>query len=94
MSKKPSLAAALHKASGKPEEIAVRSSSSPMPEDKPLALGRPPSRQGKRAVAGHFDPAVAKQLKLLAIQQDRTVQALLAEALNDCFLKYGQKPIA
>ncbi|MBD2341967.1 hypothetical protein H6G64_34105 [Calothrix sp. FACHB-156] len=46
------------------------------------------------AIAGHFDPAVSKQLKQLALEQDTTVQALLAEALNDLFEKYGKKAIA
>ncbi|MBD2249476.1 ribbon-helix-helix domain-containing protein [Nostoc sp. FACHB-888] len=50
--------------------------------------------RGAEAIAGHFDPAVSKQLKQLALEQDATVQALLAEALNDLFEKYGKKPIA
>jgi hypothetical protein len=54
----------------------------------------PPSRQGKKAIAGHFDPAVSKQLRQLALEEDTTVQALLSEALNDLFAKYGKKPIA
>ena len=54
----------------------------------------PPSRQGKKAIAGHFDPAVSKQLKQLALEEDTTVQALLAEALNDLFEKYDKKAIA
>ena len=45
-------------------------------------------------ITGHFDPAVSKQLKLLAINNDSTVQAMLAEALNDLFEKYGKPPIA
>ena len=49
---------------------------------------------GKKAIAGHFDPAVGKQLRQLALDHDTTVQALLAEALNDLFVKYGKSPIA
>ncbi|WP_408605848.1 ribbon-helix-helix domain-containing protein [Mastigocladopsis repens] len=45
-------------------------------------------------MAGHFDPAVSRQLRQLALEQDTTVQGLLAEALNDLFEKYGKKPIA
>jgi hypothetical protein len=37
---------------------------------------------------------VSKQLKQLALEQDTTVQALLAEALNGLFEKYDKKPIA
>ncbi len=54
----------------------------------------PPSRVGKKTIAGHFDPAAARQLKALAVDQDRTVQALLGEALNDLFAKHGKPPIA
>jgi hypothetical protein len=49
-----------------------------------------PSREGQRLIAGHFDPKVAKQLKLLAAEEDTTVQALLEEALNLLFVKKGQ----
>lgn len=49
-----------------------------------------PSREGRRLIAGHFDPKIAKQLKLLAAEEDTTVQALLEEALNLLFLKKGQ----
>ncbi|MEJ1934635.1 ribbon-helix-helix domain-containing protein [Nostoc sp. NIES-2111] len=87
---KKNLADALQLASGKSatdERSAVQSQQ----QDKPEL---PPSRQGKKAIAGHFDPAVSKQLKQLALEQDTTVQALLAEALNDLFDKYGKKPIA
>ena len=58
------------------------------------AVGPSPSRVGKKTIAGHFDPAAARQLKALAVDQDRTVQALLGEALNDLFAKHGKPPIA
>ncbi len=53
-----------------------------------------PGRLGKRVIAGHFDPAVSKQLKRLALDRDSTVQELLGEAINDLFRKHGQPPIA
>ncbi len=49
-----------------------------------------PSRDGQRLIAGHFDPKIAKQLKLLAAEEDTTVQSLLEEALHLLFLKKGQ----
>ncbi len=55
---------------------------------------KPPSRTGTKAITGHFDPAVSKQLKQIALDEDSTIQALLAEALNDLFKKYGKSPIA
>jgi uroporphyrinogen-III synthase len=53
-----------------------------------------PSRVGKKTVAAHFDPAVSKQLKQLGLDRDTSTQALLREALNDLFTKYGKPPIA
>ena len=52
-----------------------------------------PSREGRRLIAGHFDPKVAKQLRLLAAEGDTTVQALLEEALDLLFVKKGQGTI-
>lgn len=89
---KKNLADALQLASGK----SATDERFPSPE-KPQSSEQPklpPSRQGKKAIAGHFDPAVSKQLKQLALEQDTTVQDLLAEALNDLFEKYDKKPIA
>ena len=94
-SKKPSLSAALHEASGKKTTpaptplILQKDSAEPAPSTE-----RPPSRKGKKIISGYFDPAVARQLKQLALDQDSTVQALLSEALNDLFEKYQKKPIA
>lgn len=53
-----------------------------------------PSRQGKRAVMAHFDPAVIKQLKQIGLDSDKTVQAMITEALNDFFAKNDKPPIA
>lgn len=49
---------------------------------------RPKSRQGKKAVVGHFDPLLALQLKKLAVDRGTTVQKMLEESLNDLFEKY------
>lgn len=52
-----------------------------------------PSREDKKLIAGHFDPKVAKQLKLLAVEDDTTVQGLLEEALDLLFAKKGRARI-
>jgi hypothetical protein len=51
-------------------------------------------RQGRQFIAARVVPEAAKQFKLLAVQQDRTTQALLVEAINDLFAKYGLSRIA
>ena len=53
-----------------------------------------PSRESKHLIGGHFPKAVAKQLRLIAVEDDTTVQALLEEALDDLFLKKGRAKIA
>lgn len=92
MTKRTNLAAALHEASGKTASSKPKQQQMQQVENSKPEL--PPSRKGKKAIAGHFDPAVSKQLKQLALEQDTTVQALMAEALNDLFEKYGKKAIA
>ena len=51
-------------------------------------------RKGTKIVSGHFDLEVNRQLKQIALNHDTTIQKLLAEALNDLFVKYKAKPIA
>jgi hypothetical protein len=53
-----------------------------------------PSRRGKVAITQWVDPAVRKQLARLAIDMDSSQAALVAEALNLLFEKYGQPSIA
>lgn len=52
-----------------------------------------PSRAGTKLVAGHFDPKVARQIRIIAAEEDTTVQALLEEALNLLFVKKGKSHI-
>lgn len=44
-------------------------------------------------VGGHFPPAVLKQLRIIAAEDDTTNQALLEEALNLLFVKKGRGKI-
>jgi hypothetical protein len=90
MAKKPSLNAALNQAAGKEPPA-------PKPEPKleettqPAPLQqRTPARHGKKMVGGHFDPAVAKALKVMAAEQEKTIQELLEEAVGDLMEKYGK----
>lgn len=93
MVRKSNLAAALQSASGKTQVRDTVSEINPsVIKDSPL--GTPPSRQGKKAITGFFDPAVSRQLKQIALDKDTSIQLLMAESLNDLFVKYNQKPIA
>jgi hypothetical protein len=54
------------------------------------SVSRHISRVGKRVISGYFDAAVARALKGLAVEQDTTVQALLARAINDLLERNGK----
>ena len=94
MTKKSSLVSALNGVSGKAQIKNEESQQviTTVITNKPA--NTPPSRQGKKAVTGFFDPEISKQLKQLALDEDTTSQALLGEALNELFTKYSLKPIA
>lgn len=53
-----------------------------------------PSRRGKRMVSAYFRAEAVKQLHLLAVEREATIQDLVAEALNDLFRKHGKSAIA
>ena len=53
----------------------------------------PSSRQGTRLIGGHFSPEIAKEIRILAAEEDVTVQSLLEEALSDLLVKKGKKAI-
>jgi hypothetical protein len=91
MNKRANLAAALQTATrgGEATPAATKGTATV------TAIGaRTPSRIGKKTVAAHFDPAVSKQLRQLGLDRDASTQALLREAINDLFTKYGKPPIA
>jgi hypothetical protein len=48
------------------------------------------TRADTRQIGGHFKAEVAQTLKVVAAEQDKDVQELLAEALNMLFSRYGK----
>jgi hypothetical protein len=48
------------------------------------------TRTNTRQVSGHYPPEVAQTLRLIAVEQDKDVQEILAEALNMLFARYGK----
>lgn len=51
------------------------------------------SRKGKKMIAGYFSPEVHKNLKLLAVQNDMSMQDVVHEALNDYLQAKGYPKI-
>ncbi|WP_294320579.1 ribbon-helix-helix domain-containing protein [uncultured Sphingomonas sp.] len=64
----------------------------PPPTTETEAKG-PASRQGRKQIAGFFTPDMSLAMHMLARRQDRSLQALMAEAFNDVLRKYGESPI-
>ena len=93
MSKRANLAVALQTATRGSEAPTVQAANQTSASVTPIGA-RGPSRIGKKTGAAHFDPAVSKQLKHLGLERDSSTQALLREAINDLFAKYGKPPIA
>ncbi len=53
----------------------------------------PASRQGRKAVSGYFRPEMSFALHMLARRQNRSLQAVMAEAFDDILRKHGESPI-
>jgi len=60
----------------------------------PEERGVKPGRREKRSVMSSHDKAVVKQIKAIAFEEEKTQQALMQEALNLLFAKYGKDQIA
>lgn len=99
MTKRASMAQALSVAAGHafsrpPESTTILESQLPEKARAHLLRAVPPSREGKKPVTGFFSPEISRQIKKLGLDQDKSMQNLLQEALNDLFRKYDLPPIA
>lgn len=78
------------------KNLAGKAASEPQPATRstsqapPTAAAQARTRQGTRTVSAHFKPEVAQALRLLAAEQDREHQDMIAEALNMLFERYGK----
>ena len=53
-----------------------------------------PGRAGTKPITVHYPQEVRDQLKILAVEQGTTLQALVGESFNMLFAKYGKPEIA
>ena len=51
---------------------------------------RPPSRIGKKGVTFYLQPDAVKELHSIGLEEDRTLQALMIEAVNMLFKSRGR----
>lgn len=92
MSRKPSFANLRDRSAAVPSAPAPAKVAAPAPVQESEARG-PASRQGRKQIAGFFTPDMSLAMHMLARRQDRSLQALMAEAFNDVLRKYGESPI-
>ncbi len=94
-----SLQAMLDRAKSNPETAPA----SKPPRQKAIAAKTPanqakpapkPGRASTKLIGGHFAPEVSTQLRIIAAEDGTTIQNLLAEALDDLFVKKGKARIA
>lgn len=89
MSRKPSFANLRNTSAAAPPTSA--------PADVTTGAGEadktPPSRQGRKQIAGFFSPDMSFAMHMLARRQGRSLQALMTEAFNDVLRKYGESPV-
>ncbi len=92
MSKKTNLADAMQK-----EAVSAKEKPAGQKKEKKGASATnnvAPSRVGKKPLTAFFDPDAIKQLKLIGIEEDKTIQSMTEEAINDFFAKHGKAQIA
>ena len=102
MSNRKGIAEALGRSSGSTRTATTHNTShkptaQEQPKTRPASRENPhyrPGRQDKSNVTGYFPPEVKKQLRLIAAEEETTIQELLAEALNGLFARYGKPEIA
>ena len=64
------------------------------PPEQATGTSSQPRRVGTKAITGHFVPEVRAQLKILAAEQGRTMEDMMAEGLNMLFAAYNKPEIA
>jgi len=92
-SKKPNaLLAAINRAApvNEPSPATAPYDSESLSDQRSVPVAQRSSRVGTKLVAGHFDPRIARQLRMIAAEEDTTVQSLLEEALDLLFVKKGK----
>ena len=75
-------------------QSAAIAEATPQAAAEPISPHARPSRKSTKHVGGYFDPAVSKQLREIALAEDSSVQALLAEAIDMIFQSRRKPTIA
>lgn len=79
--------------------LATKAANVPVPQAAPAHVEEraaavvAPSREGRKAITGYFNPELSMSLHILARKQGKSLQALMGEAFDDLLRKYGEHPI-
>jgi len=57
-----------------------------------VPAGRAKARQGKHGLVGYFSPDLMRAMRMLAAEEDKTIQALLGEAIDHLMRDRGKHP--
>lgn len=49
-----------------------------------------PSRRGKKAVTVYFEPETVRQLKMIGIEADKSIQEMMTEAVQTYLKRHGK----
>jgi len=89
-----SLQAVLNKQTKETEEkVITESKEERVPKTQKKKFKSEIDREKKVLIGGHFSKGIAKQLKLIAVEEETTNQQLLSEALDLLFVKKGKSKI-
>jgi DNA-binding protein YbaB len=61
---------------------------------QPVAARRKSQPDGRKGILVRAAPEAWKELKRVAIDEERTLQDVMIEAINDVLKKYGKPPVA
>jgi hypothetical protein len=92
MTKIGALASALHNSGA--NVAAVEILPQPVAVESKVRPAVNPGRRGTFPITVHFPKEVRRQLKILAAEQDKHIETMVAEALNLLFAKYRKGEIA
>ena len=91
MNEKKSLSQAFKDRKGQPEKDTEAQAVSEYPKKRSQL---PKSRKEKRSLTGWYSPDVHRQVRLIAAQEDKTLEEVVGDGLNLLFEKHGMPPIA
>jgi hypothetical protein len=75
-------------------DIAAKAAPAPTPsaETSEATSTKAKAREGKKAIVGYFSEDMSRQLRIMAVEGDTTVQALVGEALDLLMRARGKHP--